>query len=75
MYFRDQNKIQIGHPMELNFESLEMQKRNVPTERAQIVDEKTEVIFLAIKLNPRVMIVERKIIAHRLYFVLMTATN
>ena len=61
--------------MELNLESLEMQQRNVPTERAQIVDEKTEVIFLAIKLNPRVMIVETKIIAHRLYFVLMTATN
>ena len=32
--------MQRGDPMEFNFEGLGMQRRNKPTDRAQIVDEK-----------------------------------
>ena len=35
--------------MELNFEGLEMQKRNVPTDIIQIVDEKNGVVCLVTK--------------------------
>ena len=36
--------MQRGYPKELNFEGLEMQKWNIPTDRAQRVDEKNGVI-------------------------------
>ena len=32
--------MQLGDPMELNFEGLEMQKWNIPKDKAQRVDEK-----------------------------------
>ena len=32
--------MQSGDPMEINFGALEMQKRNIPTDKAQRVDEK-----------------------------------
>ena len=32
--------MEMGDPMVLNFEGLGMQKRNIPTDRAQRVDEK-----------------------------------
>ena len=37
--FTDQNIRQRGNLIELNFEGLEIQKRNVPTDIIQIVDE------------------------------------
>ena len=39
-YKTDQNLMQRGDTMELNFRGLEIQKPNIPTDRAQIVDEK-----------------------------------
>ena len=38
--------------MELNFEHLEMQKWNMPMDRAQRVDEKKEVICLVVMFTP-----------------------
>ena len=38
--------------MELNFEGLEIQKSNIPTDRAQSVDEKNRLICLAIMFTP-----------------------
>ena len=40
--------MQSGNLMELNFEDLEIQKWNIPTDRAQKVDEKNGVICLVI---------------------------
>ena len=37
--------MQRGDPMEFNFEGLGMQRRNKPTDRAQIVDEKMGSFF------------------------------
>ena len=34
-----------GDPMELNFEGLQMKKWKIPTDRAERVDEKNEIIF------------------------------
>ena len=42
--------------MELNFEDLEMQKWNIPTDEAQRVDEKNSAISLVIMFTPRVMV-------------------
>ena len=42
-------------PMELNFEFLEMQKWNIPTDRAERVD-KNNVSCLGIMFTPRVMV-------------------
>ena len=42
--------------MEMNFENLDMQKWNIPTDKAQRVDEKNGVIRLVILFTPRVMI-------------------
>ena len=42
--------------MELNFEGLEMQKWNVPMDRARIVDEKNGVVFLVIMFTTWVMV-------------------
>ena len=40
VYFTDQNIMQRGDPMEMNFEGLGMQKWNAPTVRVQIVNKK-----------------------------------
>ena len=40
MYFTDQIIMQMGDAMELTFEGLEMEKRNLPTDRVQRADEK-----------------------------------
>ena len=40
VYFTDQNLMQRGDPMKLNFESHEMQKLNIPMGRSQRADEK-----------------------------------
>ena len=44
MYFTDQNKMQRGDSTKLNLEGLEMQKWNIPTDRARRADEKNGVI-------------------------------
>ena len=46
MDFTEQNMKQIGGPIELNFEGLDIQKWNVPTDIAQRVDAKNGVLFL-----------------------------
>ena len=40
MYFADQNIIEKGDTEKLNFEGLEMQKLNIPTDKTQRADEK-----------------------------------
>ena len=42
MYLTGQDIMQRGNLMELNFEKLEIQKSNIPMDRAQRVDEKNE---------------------------------
>ena len=61
--------------MELNFERLEMQKLNIPTDGAQRVDGENGVICLVIIFNPLVMVIKTSKIAHFLYFLLMPAKN
>ena len=58
-------------PMELNFKVLEMQKWNVPTDRAQRVDEKNGIVCLII----RVTVIKMSRMAYFLYFLLMTEKN
>ena len=43
--------------MALNFEGLEMQKCNIPTERAQREDKKNVVICLIIMFTPRIAVI------------------
>ena len=62
-------------PMELNFEGLEMQKWNIPTDRAQRVDGKNGVICLVIMFTPQVMVIKMSKMAHFLYFLLMPSKN
>ena len=44
--------------MELNFERLEMQKRKIPSDRAQRVYEKNGVICLVIICTPGVIVIK-----------------
>ena len=53
--------------MELNFEGLEMQKGNIPTDRAQKVNEKNAVICLLIMFTPQFMVIKRS--KNSLFFV------
>ena len=46
-----------GDPMGLNFEGLEMQKWNTPTDRAQRIDEKNGV-FCLVMFIPRVTVIK-----------------
>ena len=62
-------------PNELNFEGLWMQKWNIPTDRAQRVDEKNGVICLIIMFAPRVMVIKVSQMSHFLYFLLMPVKN
>ena len=59
--------------MDLNFEGLEMQKRNVSTDKAQRVYEKDGAICLITRFIPRIMVVKMTEMAHILDFLLMTA--
>ena len=52
-----------GDHMELNFEGLEIQKWNIPTDRAQRFDEKNGVIRLVIMFTPKVMVFKTSKIA------------
>ena len=58
MYSADENIIQIGEHTELSFEVLEIQKTNVPTDRAQRLDKINGAIYLFIMFTPRVMVVK-----------------
>ena len=62
-----------GGGVKLNFEDLEMQKWNIPTNKAQRVNEKNGVIYLAITFTPRVVVIEMLRMAHFLYFLLIAA--
>ena len=44
--------------MELNFEGFEMQKLNIPTDRAQRANEKNEVICVIIMITLGVMVIK-----------------
>ena len=59
--------------MELNFEVLEMQKWNIPTDRAKRADEENRVVCLVIMFIPGVTIINMSKIAP--FFLLMTAKN
>ena len=61
--------------MKLKFEFFEMEKRNIPTERAQRVDEKNEVICLIIMFTFGVMVIKMSKITLFLYFLQMAAKN
>ena len=61
--------------MELNFERIEMQKWNIPTDRAERVDGQNGVICLVIMFTLRVMIIKMSKMAHFLYFQLIPAKN
>ena len=50
--------MQRGDPMELSFEGLEMQKQNIPANRAQRVGEKNGVICLDIMFTPRIIVIK-----------------
>ena len=63
-----------GDRVELSFEGLEMQKWNIPTDRAPRVADKNGVPCLYVMFSPRVMIVKMSKLAYLLYFLLMAAT-
>ena len=75
LYFRVQNILQKGDPIELNFEDLETQKWNIPTDRAQKLVEKNWAIYLIIMFTPTVMTIRMLKVAHFLYFLLMAAES
>ena len=57
--------------MELNFKGIEMQRQNIPTDRAQRGEGKNGVICLVIMFTPRVMDIKISKMAHFFYFLLM----
>ena len=65
--------MQRGNPMELNFEYLEIQKRNILMDWAQRVDKKNGVICLAVIFTPTVTVIRKSQIAHFFVFLLMAA--
>ena len=60
--------MQRGDPKEFNFEGLEILKLNIPTDRAQRVDQKNEFICLVIMFTFGVMVIKMSKMAH--FFVL-----
>ena len=62
--------------MELDFEGLEIQrKKNIPTDKAQRVDEKDWVICLFTMFTHEVMVIKMSKITHFLHFLLITPKN
>ena len=59
----------------MNFEGLEIRKENIPTDRAQIADEKNELICLVIMFSPTIMVFEMSSMAHFSDFLLIAAKN
>ena len=66
--------MQRGDSTKLNFEGLEMQKLNIPTDRAQ-KKLKNGVICLVIMVISRVMIIKMSRMTIFLYVLLMTTNN
>ena len=64
-----------GDRMELNFEGLQIQKWNIPTDRAQRFDEKNGAICLVIMFTPKVMVFKMSKIVVFFNFLLITAKN
>ena len=56
-----------GHLMELSFEGLEIQKLDMPTDRPQRVDTKSEIICLVMMFSSTVMVFKMK--KHGSFFV------
>ena len=56
--------MQSGEPMGLNFEGLEIQKLNIPADRAQKVHEKNGVISLVTMFTHRVTVIKMSQMAH-----------
>ena len=75
VYFTNENIKPRGDSMKLNFEVLEMQKWNIPMDRAQRVDEKNGVICLFIILTSRVIVIKISKMVHFLYFLLIAANH
>ena len=67
--------MQRGDPKKLNFENFEMQKLNIPTNRAQRGDEKNGVICLVVMFTRRVIAIRMSKMAYFLYFLLITAKD
>ena len=61
--------------MELNFEDLEMQKWNVPTDIFQIADEKNDIICLVIIFTQKDLPVERKWFAQAVTICLLPSSG
>ena len=59
----------------MNFEDLEMQKWNIPTDRVQRVNERNVANCLAIMFTSGVMVIKMSKMAHFLYFLLMPEKN
>ena len=76
VFYRPEQNAKVGWgSMELNFEGLELQRWNIPTGRAQRVDDKNTVICLAIMFTPGITIIKISHLTPFLYFLLMTANN
>ena len=67
--------MQRGGPMELNFEGLEMQKGNIPTNRARRVEGKNGVIWLVTMFIPGVVVIKMSKMPIFLYFLPIPAKN
>ena len=70
MFYRPKHNAK-RDPEEWNLEGLEMQKLNIPTEKAERVDKTKGVICLFIMFTSRVMVIKMP----KMYFLLMTAKN
>ena len=68
VYFIGQNIMQRGDSMELNFEVLEIQKLNIPKDRAQRIDEKIGIICLVIMIPLRVLVIKMSKMTHFGFF-------
>ena len=58
VHIADQNIMQNGNPIKLNFEGLERQRCYIPMDTAQRVDNKNGIICLFIIFTPRVMVIK-----------------
>ena len=74
VFYRPEHNAKEG-PTELNFEGLEMQNQNIPTDRAQKLDGKNGTICLVIMFTPRDMGIKMSKMANFLCFLLMTGKN
>ena len=75
VFYKPKHNVKREDCMELNFKGLEIQKWNIPTERAQRLDEKNVALCLVVMFTPRVMVVKMSKLAYFLFFLLMAANN